>query len=426
MRTTYLDARERLSSQILRYLLRSLDLKDLMNDGFKHACISGEEIVYITTHNNEPSIELVNPLGFFHHKSPETKWVQDSLYAGYRTYMTPAEVLDRYGDYLTEEDRKKVDSTTLSPIGITPDAISGAHRYGHENDYKNQDSFPAYEGSYSPSSIDDWLVEHVEWRSQRKVGFLTIIPLNEEPTEHIVSEEYAIPDTATKRSETKSYNRKYTLYEWQDEALTTYQLHYSWIPEIWQGTRIGRTMYCLIGPKEEQFRSKENPYDVRLGYHGLVYTAMNASAISIMDRMKPFAYLYFIVMHKLKKLIAQDQGKVFPFDVSMVDPKLGLEKTLYYLKELNLDFYNPLQNAESPGQHQRAKVSSAIDLSNMQHILNYVSLLSALDQQISEVAGVTRQREGQILPTEAVTNAATNAQMSSVITQIYFNAHFKL
>jgi len=104
-----------------------------------------------------------------------------------------------------------------------------------------------------------------------------------------------------------------------------------------------------MGPKEHQFRSLDNPFDVSLGYHGLVYNSMNATSTSLMDRMKPFQYLYFIIMHKLKKLIAQDKGKVFPFDITMVDPKVGLEKTLYYLNTLNLDIYNPLQNTDVQG-----------------------------------------------------------------------------
>jgi hypothetical protein len=72
-KTTYLDAKERLSSQILRYLIRSHDIQDKKNDAFKHACISGKEVVYVSTFHSEPVLEIVNPLGFFHHKSPETK-----------------------------------------------------------------------------------------------------------------------------------------------------------------------------------------------------------------------------------------------------------------------------------------------------------------------------------------------------------------
>lgn len=154
---------------------------------------------------------------------------------------------------------------------------------------------------------------------------------------------------------------------------------------------------------------------------------MNAESISLMDRMKPFQYLYFIVAHKLKKLIATDRGKVFHFDITMVPEKLGLEKTLYYLEEMNIDFYNPLHNAETPGVHQRSKVTTATDRSNMQHILNYVQLLAALDEQISDVAGITRQREGQIARNEAVTNSQQTIMQSATITEaVYFQPHNKL
>ncbi len=92
---------------------------------------------------------------------------------------------------------------------------------------------------------------------------------------------------------------------------------------------------------------------------------------------------------------------------------------------MNIDFYNPLMNAEQPGWSQRGKVSSSTDLSQTQNIMNYINLLAALDQQISDVAGITRQREGQTAPNEAVSNAQANIQMSGVITSVYFAAHNK-
>ena len=142
-----------------------------------------------------------------------------------------------------------------------------------------------------------------------------------------------------------------------------------------------------------------------------------------MDRMKPFQYLYFIVAHKLKTLIARDRGKLFHFDVSMIPKELGLEKTMYYLQEMDIDFFNPLQNAESPGSSQRGKVTSATDRSNMQHILNYIALLNDIDVQIGDVAGIPKQREGQTSAQQAVTNAQSDLIQSSTVTEIYFHIH---
>ncbi|MFN7300941.1 MAG: hypothetical protein ACK5U7_05640, partial [Bacteroidota bacterium] len=177
----------------------------------------------------------------------------------------------------------------------------------------------------------------------------------------------------------------------------------------------------------QQFRSMDDPYIVRLGYHGLIYSSTNAPAISIMDRMKPFAYMYIIIVHKLKKLIAQDKGPIFPLDTSMIDPKIGLEKTLFYLTEMNIDFYSSLQNAQEPGAAQRAgKVTGRIDMSTTNNIMNYIQLLAAIDQQISDIAGIPKEREGQILPNQAVTNAQNSIALSSMITEVYLQPHDRL
>jgi hypothetical protein len=426
MKYDYRERREILGEKILQYLQKKLDIKDVKNDGFKHGLISGEEIIYVGVNNGEPFLSPVNSLGAFYHKSGEQKWIQKSLYAGCATYMNPGEVLDAYGRYMTEEDANKIDSSSPLNVAVRDFKMSGTMKYGHQNpDPMFQQMFSNDHGSYGKSHAEDILVQHVEWVSQKKIGFLTFTNEFEDEETMIVSEDFIVPEEAEKIIEYKEFKRKVTYYTWASEQ-KVFKLTWDYIPEVWTGTKIGQDIYVMIGPKEDQFRTKDNPYEVSLGYHGLIYNAMNAAPVSLMDRMKPFQYLYFIVMHKLKKLIAQDQGKVFPFDVSMVDPKVGIEKTLYYLKDMNLDIYNPLANGDQPGQSQRGKVTSSIDMSNMQFILNYVNVLAAIDAQISEVAGVSRQREGQTAPTEAVTNAQANIQMSALITEIYFSLHSKL
>jgi hypothetical protein len=422
----YRERREILSENILNYLIKRLHIKDKKNDAFKHGLISGEEVVYIGTNNGEPHIEVINPLGVFYHKSPETKWIQDSLYAGYRTYMTAGEVIDRYGKYLTKEQVEKLENLTNVGGPIPDHTMGSTMSYGiPEGDPRMAKMFNYNDGSYGSSNHSDILVQHVEWRSQKKIGFLKFVNEYGDEENLMVSEDFEVPDNATKREVLKEFGQRCTYYDWEMDGIQ-YELEWDWIAEIWTGTKIGSEMYCMIGPKDQQFRETDNPNNVCLGYHGLIYNAMNATPVSLMDRMKPFQYLYFIVMHKLKKAIAQDQGKVFHFDVSMVDPKIGLEKTMYYLKDMNIDFFNPLANGDQPGQNQRGKVSHSTDMSNMQNINNYINVLTAIDQQISDVAGVNRQREGQTGPTEAVSNAQANIQMSALITEIYFQAHTKL
>lgn len=416
MSNKFQDAREITANKILKYVYRTLSLRDKKNDAFKHGLISGEEIIYVGEVNGLPVVEIINPLSCFYHKSPETKYIQDGLYAGCKTYMTAAEILDKYGEFMSEKDRNAMDENAVSPYRYTtydyfPD---GTRKYSNEGSYN------------SASSINDILVQHVEWRSQRKVGFLRFVNEYGDIQEDVVSEDFGLPEGYETRTLTKEFGRKVTEYTYFENE-KEYTLTWNWIPEIWTGTVIGSDIYVLVGPKADQYRSMDDPYSVNLGYHGLSFSSMNAPSVSLMDRMKPFQYLYFIIMHKMKKLIAQDQGKVLHFDMSMVDPTIGWEKTMYYIKEMNIDIFNPLMNADQPGSFQRGgKVASASDLSTMSNIMGYINLLASIDQQISDVAGVNRQREGQISPTEAVSNSQANIQMSAVITEVYFQAHYKL
>lgn len=352
MSSNFLAAKEITANKILNYLIKKLSLKDVKNDTFKHGLISGEELVYVGIERDEPVANLLNPLGVFYHKSPETKFIQDGLYAGYRTYMTAGDILDQFGNSLDEETQKRIDSRRNSMGGRSrSDTINPDMQYFHDDYwYNNYLNVPLHEGSYSDSSysMEDWLVQHVEWRSQKKVGFVKSVNMYGDDEVDIVSEDFEVPETAKTIREMQG-NNSVSKRVWQDIEGTMYTLEWGWIPEIWEGVRIAHDIYCNMGPKQHQFRDLDNPFSVKLGYHGVVYNSMNASSVSMMDRMKPFQYLYFIIMHKLKKLIAQDKGRVFHFDMSMIDPKLGLEKTLYYLTNLNIDFYNPLQNAEQPG-----------------------------------------------------------------------------
>lgn len=67
--------------------------------------------------NDEPMVQVLNPLGMIYHKSPEVKYVQNGLYAGYRTLMTTGDVLDRLGDVMKDEDIQKIEGNKRGIMG---------------------------------------------------------------------------------------------------------------------------------------------------------------------------------------------------------------------------------------------------------------------------------------------------------------------
>lgn len=416
---SYQDSREALANKILDYIVRKEFVIDKKNDGFKHGLLSGEEHAWVGIENNEPVVQVLNTLGTFYHKSPDVKFIEDGLYAGYRTRMNIGDIIDKFGQYLKEDDLLKLEGT-MHGYSSSDYSLHKDMRYGHtlSSDPNNLLGNTIDEGSYNKAKSEDWVVYHVEWKSQKKVGFLKFQNNFGEEEMIMVSEDFEVPSYATK-SKIEYKGHKKDLYIFDDMSL-----EWAWIPEVWEGIRIGDGIYCCIGPKEYQYRSIDNPFKVKLGYHGVVYSNMNSESISLMERMKPFQFLYFIISHKLKRLIARDKGQIFHFDLSMVPESIGLEKTIYYLEEMDIDFFDPLQNAENPGAYQRGKITGATSRSNMQHIAGYIQLLAYVDEQINDAAGITRQREGQTQANEAVTNAQQNLIRSSTVTEaVYFKPH---
>jgi hypothetical protein len=426
-KTSYLDQREIMAARLLDYLMLHLRIRSKMNDAFKHGLIAGEECVWVGVMNNNPELFVVNPLGLFYDKSPEVRYIQDGMFAGYRTMMTTGDIIDRYQDYLSEKDLKRLEGPLQGINGVRDDLIAKDMRYHNVDVYQEMEArgfdLASDEGSYGSSDDSNhWLVTHIEWRSERKVYFVSTFDEDGEEKKEILSEDFIIPPGAEKITSTSRYGKKKTKYVYENLVIEE-----GWIPEIWEGTKIGSDIYCCIGPKAYQHRSMDNPFKVRLGYHGLVYNNMNSTSISLMGRMRPFQFLFFIIAHKLKQLIAKDKGQMLTFDLSLVPETLGLEKALYYLDNFDINFINSLQNAEEPGAYQRSIITAATNRSNMQHIMSYVQLLDAIDVQISDVAGITRQREGQTPNNQAVTNAQQDLMQSSTVTEaVYFSPHFDL
>lgn len=400
----YLEPREIKANKVLSLILRKENILEKKSDSFKHGLLSDEEHAWVGEVNGYACIRVLNPLNMFYHKSPEVKYIQWGDYAGSKVKMSVADVID-YHRNLSKEDLKKLETRYLY-TNEQPLDKQMHYNFKHLELNYAKAIVPEGVGSYGYAYNEMVDVVHVEWRSQAKVYFVTLIDQEGNESVEILSEEMPVDDI-----------KKIPGYINHEEV---------WVPQIWEGTKIDNDIYVDLRPVPGQTININDPFKQPLRYHGIVYSNMNAKQISLAERARPFQYLYFIVVHNLKKLIASDKGKLFGLDTSLIDPEIPLETAIYYIDNLSLYPYNSLSNADQPGANQRSgAINDAVDRSNAQHIANYINILDYLDQQIGEVLGVPRAREGQTLSQEAVTNAQQNIIQSSVVTEVIFNAHNK-
>ena len=401
--TEYQPAKEIAANKILKLLNKELDIKPKKNDGFKHALISGKEFIQLDIVNGQPELYPLNSLSVFYRKSPEVKYVQDGLYAGVRKRMHIGDIIQQFGRDMKKEDAEKLLANAY--FSNTMDIPTKEMQYYFEHLEMRYMGAPFFknweEGSYGKTNYTDLQIYHVYWVSERKIGFLEYTdPMTGELVMDVVDESYKVN---------------------KDLGET---VEWDWIPEVWEGVRIGTDIYCNIRPCRVQFRSIENPYKVQIPIFGYIYDNMNSEPLSTLDRMKPYQYLYLIVMHKFLKLVANDRGKVMPLDASLIDTdNFPLDKVLYYLNEMDIYVFNGLQGSDDPAAHHRGGVSNMIDRSNAQQIVQYIQMLDAIEQKIGMAAGVTQPRIGATSANEAVTNAQQNLMQSSHITEPLFYQH---
>lgn len=384
------DIRESTANKIANYLVKKENLEFKFNKGFKDALIAGEEFFYIGIDGDEPICESVNPLDFDYDKNPDIDFVQDGQWARHTKYCTPSEILDFYHDDLTDDDISQIDSgdfggTTANHATLSANMTPNSFNYHTE-----------MAATYIP-------VTRVEWKSMRKIGFLTYYDENLEEQETIVDETYKIQSDLGER------------IEWK------------WINEVWEGTKIGESIYARIRPKRVQYRTMDNPSICKLGYVGAVYNNRNSRSTSLIDLVKHHQYLYNVIMYRMEFEIAKAKGKKMVMDIAQIPRSQGmdLDKWMYYFDSMGLAFINSFEEGKGKfaGQVSAFNQFTAVDMSLSQAVGQYIGILNKIEEQVESLMGVSRQRQGSISSSETVGGVERAVVQSSHITEPLFYMH---
>lgn len=369
------DPAEVLASQLLTYLIKKEELPDKFLKGCKHAATAGREIYYVGMSNGEPTASYVNPLFFDFDKSPDIDYIEDGEWGCAEYRMTPSDVITEYGDELTEEDIDFIYET----YGRSPTT--------------NIDYF-----IYDDTSSDLVRVIHVVWKSLRKIGFLTFFD-GQDVQQKIVNEDYKLS---------------------KDDI----DIKWEWIAEVHEGTKIGSEIFVRMRPVPNQFKDMDNLYDCKLPYIGAVYDNDNSESTSLVDRIRPYQYLYNIIWYRAELLMAQDKGKKVLFDIGTIPRSTGidLKKFEYYLDANSYSYLNPREEGNRIDRDITSLVKE-IDLSSSSDISRYMYLAEYVERRAGDAVGITKQLEGSIQEREAVQNVNKAITLSTNILEEFFQKH---
>lgn len=418
MKYEYKDMRERKATHLLKHMVAKEDMVNKWSMGFLDGLVGGREIYSHDIIGGEPRCRKVNPANLRLLRRGDTADVTDSDIIIEWGYHSPGTILDDYHDFLTENQVKQIDS-----MMTVSDASNGENvANNREPDLMASDTFTLVndgKGNLGAASTSNFLtymdsqggilVQRVVWRSYRKVFKLKYYDPNSDAPMYTFVDEYS------KVNKSRG-----------EEIVATF-----WVSDWWEGHRIGNDIYTKMRPWPVRAYGMMNPTGSLCPYTGGDYTTEGEPTTSLMGRMKPYSYYYDYMMYKQWEMLSKYKGTIGYLDLAQLPEGWEIEDALYYADRMGwlpVDSFKESKKGSSQGS-LAGNMNTNRSPMNFE-IGNYLQqnafILNFLKEEMSEVSGVSKQREGSISSSELVGNTERAVQQSGHITEIYFMFHEKI
>ena len=445
-------------------------MQELEERAFKDMLIADREFWHFKMMEDDYDIELWNPVLTFYQKSPDSRYISDSNFAGKCDMMTVADVIDKYGYLMDEEQLRSMQNihpATNSKYllnGMQNDGsyydASRSHKWNTEApglDYRrlmsNYGNNPQMEGDVvnwilnEGGDISDWgdgdmmRVTTVYWKSQRKIGHVTRIDENGEITQKIIDESFRVNDKPV-------YNTKLFKEKTRDNLIEGEHIDWFWINEVWGGVKIGPNapaawrsedndvdpIYLGIDSKKPgkikyQFKGEDSLYGCKLPLEGRVFSDRNTRLTSLVDLMKPYQVGYNMVNNQIADILVDELGTVIMFDQNALPRhsmgedwgKNNLEKAYVAMKDFGMmPLDTSITNTENAVNFNHYQT---LNLEQTNRLMSRIQLANHFKQQAFESIGINQQRMGTPIAQQTATGVTQAMNQSYAQTETYFTQH---
>ena len=407
------DLREIRANALLTHYIKEYNMQQMFNNGFMDAATVGEEIYQCKVVSGEPIIEKLNPLKVRVFKSGYSNKIEDADIVVIEDFWSPGKIIDHFYDSLKEKDIKyieKLPNTSDASDMDNYDETKGFVRFDEVNEGTVIDNYLLFTSANTTSGYYDSdgnvKVLQVFWKSRRKIK--KVKSYDQETGEEIFS----------------FYPETYVLNTDIGEEEEIF-----WINEAWQGVKIGKEIYTEMKPCAIQYNRLSNPSRCHFGIVGSIYNSNDGKPFSLVDMMKPFAYLYDVIHDRLNKAIAANWGIIMELDLASVPKGWDIDKWMYYAKINHIavkDSFKEGNIGAATGKLAGAMANNSrgmIGADTGNYIQQHINLLEFIKAELAEAVGISKQREGQISHTETVGGVERATLQSSHITEWLFSIH---
>lgn len=388
MQREHQDPVEIMSTQLLNYLIKTLDIKKKFRDAFKHSLLSSTGCIFVGAVGDEVQAWTVNSKYFECDMNSNNENIEDGEWATCTYFMSPTKIVSLFSEDLKDSDIDKIyEAWAEGNYFSEDDLFAEAARSGKAEQMLNS-GLP---------------VVHCVWKALRKIGFLTYV------------DDYG-------NTLTKMVDEGYRLRE----DFGDIKIKWEYIPEVYETWKImtGDPIYVGMRPLPGQSKDINNIHNCKLPYYGYRHDALNSVPTALMDRLKVFQYLYNIFWYRLEILLSSDKGKKLLMNIGAVPKKSGIniKQWQYFFDATPYAWVDPKEE----GTDQYADINTVakvLDMSLASDIQKYINLLEYIRNQAGQSVGISDSVEGQASPDQSIGLNRQNIAQSSNILESYFYAH---
>jgi len=447
-------------------------MDELEERAFRDMLITDREFWHMRMMEDDYEVELWNPVLTFYHKSPDARYISQSNWVGKTDMLTVADVIDKYGYLMNEEQLASLES--IYPIRAAGYSITGQQNDGSFYDgtkshewntnmpslgYRQYTSMMGNNDISGNGDVIDYILSEGEdyytegtayllrvstmyWKSQRKLGHLTSIDDNGDVTTEIVTEDFKVIDNPI-------YDTRLFKNKTKDNLVYGQHIDWIYINQTWGGVKIGPNIPSYwgmnnpdgftpiylgidknkIGPLKFQFKGDSSLYGCKLPVEGAVFSDRNTKSIALIDLMKPYQIGYNIVNNQIADILVDELGTVILLDQNTL-PRHSLgedwgkgnyAKAFTAMKNFQiLPLDTSITNTDNALNFQHFQ---KLDLEQTNRLMGRVQLANYFKQQAYEVIGVNPQRMGQQLSQTTATGVEQAVSASYAQTETYFIQH---
>lgn len=442
-----------LSNDRIRFNFRELEKVEFTDMLISDRCFSH---MYLTPIGY--NTEYWNPINTFFHQSPEVRNSEDGDFAGRVFYLNKAQVVDRFGWRMQEEQIRMLYPKDLQDrAGNIYGEFFNATMFPFPayRDYANVTTSLGFDpfnnspiGNLPSLSYEDLgtgfpnyqfatgdIVQCTEgyWRSQRRVGYLKMLdPESGEIIEQLVDDNFDPKLFGIK--ELKNTSVVDGLDNQPENSII-----WTWVTHIWQGCKINanfsqsvedrdrNAIYFDIKPCPFQFKGDYTPYFPKLPVCGGVFNNRNAKSNSMVDLLKPYQIAYNAFMNLAYGIAQRNNGKFFLLDTGFLSNlkdwggNEAVEKAMTIAREVGV---LPIDTSPNNVAGRNFNQFSVHDLDESDKVQRLMQLAILWEEQGFKQIGITPQRQGQIQASETATGITQSVNNSYSITEPYFENFF--